>query len=346
MRVVLVMILAMTTVSAQAPARVADIYRGVVAVYVAGGELKQAVIPLQSWTRKEFDTAIDAIIARRDIREMEAAAVLQLEFGVAVVHASVVSAEQHFNLGKRLVNTLHSRYLSPRLPKNMPLPRDFADFYSDWFAVAGSAFLSINHTVRAYQWIAEATKVAPDSAALTTLWGVRAEIAIAARDPHVSFPRPSSAQARRELLEIVDVYRKAIGYDATYAPAYLRLGRLLSVVGNLPEARATLERALAVAREPAHRDLAALMLGGVLQQQRDLAGARRSYERALEAVPVSQAVTAALGYLDVIEGRPDRAQARVEAFVAAPADDPHWWGFKYGGIYHEGLDRLRKRVRQ
>jgi hypothetical protein len=54
----------------------------------------------------------------------------------------------------------------------------------------------------------------------------------------------------------------------------------------------------------------------------------------------------AIGYLDVLSGRPDRARARAQAFIADPADDIYWWEFKNGGLYREGLAWLGDRVRR
>jgi hypothetical protein len=95
---------------------------------------------------------------------------------------------------------------------------------------------------------------------------------------------------------------------------------------------------------PEHQYLSALFLGAVLERRRDLAGARAAYERALAVNPSSQAATVALGYLDVMAGRPDRAQEVARAYVTDPNPVDEWWAYQNGGFDRSAMDWLRRQV--
>ena len=329
----------------QTPARTLDTYLGVIAAYRAGGDMERAVGPLQTWSKKEFENAIAALILRRDISVIEAAAILHLEFGLAAIGRSLTSAETHLELGWRLMRVL----LRPD-EYHLPQPPDLPVLASTWLAVAATGYLSINDAVRGKPWLRLAIDIAPRSAILHTYWGAGEELEAMAIYPLRSNDEPFAAAARRStdlrrrLLTAAASYRKAIELDAKYATPHLRLGRILQLTGDLGQAQAELEQARALATEPVDQFQAHLVLGAVLQERKDLAGARASYERALAIAPQSQSGTAALGYLDVLTGRPDLAQKRVAQFVAAPADDPYWWEIRNGGFYRAGLAWLRERA--
>jgi Flp pilus assembly protein TadD len=107
-----------------------------------------------------------------------------------------------------------------------------------------------------------------------------------------------------------------------------------------------LERGLALATKPDDIYLASLFLGAIEERREDFAAARKFYERALASSPRSQTVVIALAHLDLIAGRPDRAQALARAFAESPGDDHLWWAYRNGGIDHDGLAALRARVRR
>lgn len=328
--------------------RNADIYRGFLAVYSNNTDLGRAVIPFEQWSKLEFEAAIHALIARRNVREIEIAAVLHLEFALAAIGTSLASTEAHVELGARLMRALQDTEKGQKynLPRSPDLPR----FASTWYAVAASGYLSINDVMRGKPWLGMALAIAPRSAILHTYWGAAQELEAAefysGSWASESYRHLVSVDLRRRLLAAADSYRKAIEYDAAYAGAYLRLGRIQLFLGNLTDAQARFERARVLAVEPAHQYLSHLMLGGVLLEKNDLDGARASYERALAIVPRAQSATVAIGYLDVITGRPDLAQQRAQEFMATPVNDEYWWEYKNGGVYHAGLEWLRQRVRQ
>jgi tetratricopeptide (TPR) repeat protein len=326
--------------SAQAPP-VADVYRGVLAVYVAQADIDRAVTALNKWTAKDFETATDAIVVRGIQSEIEAAAVLQLEFGLATMGVFAPAAQRHFEIGSSVVKAL-----ADRLRKAGVAASEVAKFASTWHAVAGSAFLSLNDGYRARPFLQEAVRFDRRSAPAQTLMGAGAELDATFNLPAFHGGAGRGPDVRRRLLAIMETYQAAIEYDANYAPAHLRLARVQMFLGDLVLARSAIEHARALATNVEHKYLAALTLGAIVQRQGDLDAARAAYEQAMKLVPNSQAATVALGYLDILAGRPDRARALAQAFMTDPQDDPYWWEAKNGGVYRDGLVWLRERVRR
>ena len=243
------------------------------------------------------------------------------------------------------------RALTPtpdELRLNPGRPEDLRAFSSNWLGVAGSGYLWITDTKRAWTWIEKALRLSPQSAALRMMDGAAFEIEAGGHDPRVPRSGPGSPGAyferRRKLGLAHSAFRTAATIDPQNPHAHIRLGRALFLIDRIEEARESLERGLALARKPDDIYLGSLFLGAVQERQNDLAGARKSYERALATSPRSQTVIIALAHLDLIAGRPDRAQTLARAFTAAPVDDYAWWAYKNGGLDHDGLAALRARV--
>ena len=89
-----------------------------------------------------------------------------------------------------------------------------------------------------------------------------------------------------------------------------------------------------------------MFLGAFLQEQKDLAGARAQFERALKISPRSQNAIVALAYVEMLSGRPDKAQALARSFTGTPNSDEGWWAYKNGTLDAAGLQWLRARVRK
>jgi tetratricopeptide (TPR) repeat protein len=322
----------LTAVSAQAPPSKAEIYRDVVATYVRTGNPAVAVRPLIGWSRPDLEIAVTDTIARADVAELEAAALLHLEIGVALAGISTNSTAGYFDLGSRLVDAL--------IPINRDVRRNLSALRADeiatiratWNGVAGSAFLSVNDVVRARMFFAKAAKITPNSAAILTLQGAADEIDGAVNNP--------------DDVESLLMKRQALSADPTYALAQIRLGRVEFLFKNMKAAAVSLQKGSAAAHDASHRYLGAMFLGAFLQEQKDLAGARAEFERALEIAPQSQNAVVALAYVELVSGRPDRAQALTRGYLGTPNADEGWWAFKNGTLDHAGLTWLRQRVRK
>jgi tetratricopeptide (TPR) repeat protein len=137
-----------------------------------------------------------------------------------------------------------------------------------------------------------------------------------------------------DLLHAADLYRQALAKDASFTEARVRLGRVLSLLGQRQEAFAQLERARAEARDPRQVYLACLFLGDLQEAEGNSQAAVTAYRSAVEACPYALAARAALGR--VLESRGQHADANqvVREQFAAPAGqlrgrDP-WQDYVHG----------------
>lgn len=340
------MVTAFVTAAAPAEARqIAAVYpqayTDAIDAYANGRTVAEAVTPLKLWTQKDLAAAVDRLILTRHAPTIEIAAILQLEIGLGVMTFSPDDAGVHFELGEKLLKSL--RQASPGLA-------ELERWSSTWLGVAGSAYLAVTDTSRARPWIQKALQLMPQSAALRTIEGsaheIDANLLNPDRSPKLAQQRRDALERRRRLTMAEQSFREAVAADASYARGHIRLGRALSLLGQMPRAREEIERGQALANTPDDRYLAALFMGAIQQQQKDSSGARESYERALTIAPQSQTATIALAYLDSITGRPDRAHALARSFAADPAADAAWWAYKSGGVDFDGLASLRARVQR
>ena len=299
-RATLMLAFAAATVLAQsAPV---DVYRSAVDAYVRGGDISRAVQPLQEWKPQQFEEAVRETIASKDRARMEAAAVFQLEIGVALAGLSSSSSRMHVELGADLID------------RGRPLLRDgdYEALRLSWYAVAGSVYVATKDLIRARPMVEKVRDLGPRSPRVLTLMGSYYEADATMLNPDDWQTLGQRDRINRErLLRLVRAeghYREALRYDEHYPRALIRLGRVLHLTNHLPEAKASLEQGVTQARLPADQYLAAMFMGALQLQQKDIAGARASYERALAIMPASQTVVVALGHLEVVSGRPDRAQ--------------------------------------
>lgn len=329
--------IAAVAASSQAPASPVETYLAAVRTYVATRDAGKAVTELQGWSKAQFTTAIEGLIKRGDQRLIEAAALLQLEIGLGVVQRFPASAMGYCELGHTLLNSL-----SPSADRDT--------VRSNWHAVAASAFLMMNDAALARPWVDRGMRSAPASARLLLLSGLVDEVRAEALNPRWFNPGVRQTRASREyraLLSTAELrYRSALKQDPVFAHAAIRLGRVSWLLGKGADARSILEQARVRSTKPADVYQAALFLADLQREAQDLAGARDSYERALAARPNSQLATVGLGYLYLLDGRPDRAQALAQSFAAHSATDTDWWTQRNGGVDQEALTWLRERVRQ
>jgi tetratricopeptide (TPR) repeat protein len=330
--------------------RAPAVYRNAVATYVKTGDPATAVKPLLGWERKALDAAVADVVASQDSALIEAAAVLHLEIGVAIAGISTPSSHGYFDLGEQLVDGLVP--VNPDVRRNLSSQRvaEIARIRATYLGVAGSAFLSVNDTFRARPFFARASKITPNSPEILTLQGTADEIDGAVMNPDdvesLMSKRRAAQERTRLLLGAEGLYRQALSADPAYALALIRLGRVEFLFKNMKAAAVSLEKGSAAARDPSHRYLAAMFLGAFLQDQKDLDGARAQFERALKASPRSQNAFVALAYVELISGRPDKAQALARSFTSTPNSDEGWWAYKNGTIDSVGLEWMRARVRK
>jgi tetratricopeptide (TPR) repeat protein len=273
-----------------------------------------------------------------------AAAVFHLEIAIGVVTLSARLAEAHLEVGQQII-----RELRPVGRGSASLSTaDAAAFTERWYAAAASTFLMVNDADRAQPYIDRGLQHAPASPELRLMSGIVDELVASAVSPDEAY---SSDQRGRiltlrtqGLLRARKKFQELLADEPRFTRARIRLGRVLSILGDSDDALVLLRQAQSEVREPKERYLVAMFLGALYEQQRDVAGARVAYETALAAAPASQAAAVALGHLEVMAGRPDRAQALARALLAKPPVADEWWSYKNGGFETAALAWLRYRV--
>jgi tetratricopeptide (TPR) repeat protein len=323
-----------------------QVYQSALAAYAKSRDISIAVLPLQQWTGTEFEAAVKATMASGKSGEIETAAIFELEIGVALVGMSSGVAAGHIRYGSDLLDRWTA--LQPAL-KPVAV-EDQKKFRSIWFGVAGSAFAAIKELGYARPLLNKAAGAMPRSARAKTLLGTLKEFEASQYNPDDAPTLPERERAHRERLALLhqaeQEYKEALRYDENFALAHIRLGHVCHLAGKLGEARATLERGLRIANEPLTKYLGALFMGALQQEEKDIAGARRSFEQAVAIVPNSQPAVVALAHIEVMAGRPDRAHALARGLAEAQATGEPWWAFHNGGLDVGGLRWLRERALQ
>ena len=334
---------------AQRAPRAADVYREAVANYARSRDPVIAVKPLlHSLTPRDLETAVKNVAASGNHREAENAAMLHLEIALAAAALMPEAAAAHLDLGARLIDAL----VPPRY-STIPTPAPWTDTMTRvrarWLGVAASVLLSVDFVDPAMPLLAKAARLWPDSAEILTLQATAAEVDAINLHPHTSESASQQVRLTRErtqlLLRSQELCGRALEIAPHYALAWIRLGRAQFLLKNSQKARASLTRGASLAHERSHQYLAAMFMGAVQQDDNDLDGARRSFERAVDLFPLSQDAVVALAYVESVTGRPGRAQTLIQAHAAAAASDSAWWANKNGALDRIGLQWLRERVR-
>jgi putative PEP-CTERM system TPR-repeat lipoprotein len=161
------------------------------------------------------------------------------------------------------------------------------------YGLAGRAHLQNGDAEKAEEYFTKALELDPDDVrrrtalAITHLVGGKGELAIGElRDVAASDPGPIA--------------------DLALISAHLRArehAKALAAIDKLE------------AKQP-DQPLAAMLRGGVLLAQKDTAGARKSFERALSIDPNYFAAAASLAQLDLADKKPSDAKKRFEALLA------------------------------
>jgi tetratricopeptide (TPR) repeat protein len=323
-----------------------ETYRAAVAAYAKDGDITSAVVPLEKWSGKEFDAAIKATIANKNAAELRAAAVFHLEIGVALAGLSNNVARGHFEFGSDLL----ARWTASRPLFNAAAGQEEIIFRANWYGVAGSALLAVKDINYARPLLAKALGIQPRSARVLTLRGTLKELEASLFDPEDAPTLSRRERIRRErgilLYQAQQDYQQALRYDDGYAPAVIRLGRVFHLTDHLKEAREALERGQKMAKDRPTQYVAALFMGALLLDEKDVAGARHSFERAIAIAPTSQPPVVALAHLELMAGRPDRANELARALAKASVGGEPWWVYHQGGLDLAGLWTLRAQVAQ
>jgi tetratricopeptide (TPR) repeat protein len=318
-------------------------YANAVRAYVEGHDVARAVAPLAPLSEQRVEKAVEDYLTQPESL-LTAAAVLHLEIGVGVVTLAPAIAAKHLDLGHLLVRKLRERARQ----EQRPTPADAAAFAERWYVAAASTFLMINDAVRAVPLIGRGLEVAPRSLDLRLMEGIVADLSALSFNPVDAVTETQRIRFEvsrlQELMRAKRTFAQILVDAPSFTRARIRLGRVLWLLNEREAALVELRRAQGEAHEAEQRYLTAMFLGAIYEQKGDVTDARRAYEAALAVAPASQAATVALGYLDVMAGRPDRAQALAHQLWSAPPVADEWWSYKNGGFETVALGWLRSRV--
>lgn len=329
----------------QTPAPAAVDYGAALRAYVVGHDAAKAALMLGGLTPPKLWPAAEEYLATRQASPA-AAATLHLEIAVGVVTLSTELAQDHLTLAQQFLRHLQA----PRPGGALMSGPEFAAFGERWFTAAASAFLMVNDPTRARPLIERGLRLAPASPDLRLMAGIFEELVALATsldDARTSVQQRQIQTARTQgFMRARARFEKLLADRPGFTRARIRLGRVLWMLGERDAALVELLRAQSETREPEQKYLVAMFLGALYEQQGNVTGARVAYEAALAAAPRSQAATVALGHLDVMAGRPDRAQALARTLLAKPPVADGWWSYKNGGFETAALAWLRHRVWQ
>jgi tetratricopeptide (TPR) repeat protein len=241
--------------------------------------------------------------------------------------------------------------------------RDAREVLSRWSALTAGTFLLRGMDWDARAYVDETLTLVPDDPRML-FWHARISEFSAVWSPsrplppdapRASAPRDTDPFAfdagyMRSLWGPVEAeYRRTLAVAPGDLEARLHLGYVLLLLHRFPEARSELD---AAARDSTDRDiryLAHLFLARLSEALRDVAGAIREYERALEVEPGAQSAVVALSLLEDVRGNRERARDLIAAFAAIPAaqrvDDP-WPNYRGSRVPVGDLEWLRGRVRR
>ena len=335
-----------TAAGQRASAQIPDgpaIHRGAVEVYAQTHDVTRAVAALQQFKPRDFERAMEALVATKDAPRILVTATFHLEIATALAGLSPGSAKLHIDLGRSLLEQ------TANLRKAGMRADGLDEFRSVWLSVAGSVFLSVRAPQHASSYLREALDLAPKSAHVLTVVGTAEEVGSSGWNADDWVTLSQRERNFRERLVRLDraekAYRDALRIDPGYALASIRLGRVLQLSGKLAEARKAMDRGMKDSHGPFLEYVGSLFLGSLLVEQKDLAGARRAYERALAIAPFSQPAVVGMAHVELMSGRPDRAQALAQDFATNNITDT-WWAYKDGSLDLPGLAWLRARVRR
>ena len=139
------------------------------------------------------------------------------------------------------------------------------------------------------------------------------------------------ASDRGELRKAEGLFRRAVAARPMFAEAHLRLGRVLTMLGQPAPAAAELRTAIGSTDDVLLLYYGHLFLGAAEEALRHFDDARAAYERAAELYPAAQSPLLALSELARRQGDRRGALAAMDRVFALPRtdsehDDP-WWAY-------------------
>jgi hypothetical protein len=308
-------------------------YTAMVDAYRAGD--RAAITELGTWPVADVGRVLGEAAAA-GTRFAEAAALLHTEVAAARATADWDRSAAHLAAAGALAQSL---------------PSQEETFVQRQYTLAASILLSRGDADAARQWVDRGLTLDEFSAPLRTAAGAIEELLAHLADPECTGRDCTAGTANGSnavhLHAAERHYRTALQRDAMFAEAHLRLGRVLSILGNEQEADAELAAAVS-SPSPRVRYLAHLFRADLATRRPDEGAARREYEAARMDMPGAQTPYFALSHLDEAAGNAGRARETLAQFTrreSSASADP-WWGYQNGALDDDTLQWLIAYVRQ
>jgi len=163
-------------------------------------------------------------------------------------------------------------------------------------------------------------------------------------------PIDAAKQRDAMLVAAADAFRAALALDASLLEARIRGAHIDILRGHDADAEPALRGVLNGSPSPALKYLASLMLGGILERQKDFNGAAHRYLDAILAVPTGQSGYIALAHVMHLANQREQAATVLDRWfalgVSDRAADP-WWTYDRGldVTLDAGFAKLRAEVR-
>ena len=272
--------------------------------------------------------------ARRDERRDDLAAALMLHSEVLFEEVASDPLRLRFNAAvrkhNRVLDAIHQQLRG--YSRNTPILRTWYlmwEAFRQGFSMAGDAPLS-DH-------LAEGLSAFPQDADMLLSAGARHELVWwgVPQNPQRD-PDGSSRAAQNSLNEARRYFRKSVDANPKAIEARIRLGRVLTLLGDFDAAGEQLTGS-SQSGQPAFEYLRLLFLGDLRERQNDPAGAMVSYEEAIGLTPSPQSARLAAAQVSHFMGRrSDAARVATQAMNTKRDENDPWWGYQRGQWWRLG----------
>jgi tetratricopeptide (TPR) repeat protein len=366
----LLLALAVLPAFAVRPPNDLQLYLATAAQYASGNRTR-ALREIRHWSLPEIAGATAALRQREkrlrsearyaddiDFHTVEAAILLHAEAGILFLQdQNLRSAKPHLDASVELLQwsrraaadrrswTTMRRHAFKDRPADPALELKESIDGRDFYVALASAALALGYAEAARPFAEQASLEAPRDAEVQLVLGcvasgLAAEKAVQRRDSDAARARKDAEKA----------FRDALAVDPLTHEARLRLGKLLVDANREVEAEPLLAEVDARATDDRQRYLARLFLGRAAARNGRSEDAIRSYRRALEAWPSSQAARLALAHAVENSSGPGASREIVGALLGptrpAEPSDP-WFLYPIGppGLAQAAFNRVWDRPR-
>jgi tetratricopeptide (TPR) repeat protein len=324
---------------AQEPAATA--YSKFLELYQAG-QIQAALADLATLTPDDLRSGQNVVFttfaraARGDTGDaaarLQVAALVHTEAAFTQFVNDSIDTERHLVLARRYIEKL-------------PSPGGGNRFPQDWWLLVIALFQGHLELSQARDYSDRARQSIGESPELWLATGISEEMAWT-----FSHDNGAKYSFNGDLKDAAAAYRRALAGQPDLVEARVRLGRVLTLRGNIDESLRILGP-IGAGDDAESRYLARLFEGDALERRGNFPEAERQYLAAFAALPRAQSARLALGHLRHLRGSRADAAATVRATAedrAAADDTDPWFWYARGLLWRapEYLQRLRAAVQR